>query len=667
MCGVSGCWSPTRGGPPIGLIATRMADAVAHRGPDDHGCWSDEAAGIALSHRRLSIVDLSPLGHQPMASASGRFVITFNGEVYNHRQLRQELVAAGTTGFRGHSDTEVMLAAIELWGLVAAVKRFVGMFVFALWDRRERVLHLVRDRLGIKPVYYGWAGETLLFGSELKALTAHPEFRGEVDRNALAMFMRVGCIPAPYSIYRGVHKLSAGTILSFSSPTDTGTCLTYWSAREVAERGMATPTTGSEREVTDRLESLIREAIALRMLADVPLGAFLSGGVDSSTVVALMQAQHDRPVRTFSIGFADDDYNEAEYAGAVARHLGTDHTELYVTPRDALAVIPKLPTLYDEPFADSSQIPTFIVSELARRHVTVALSGDGGDELFAGYNRHLWAGRIWRASRLVPRPLRLAQARALTAIAPRDWDRLFGVVRPFMPRRLSEATPGSKVHKIAQAFAAPSPEAMYLGFASQWSTPERVVPGALEPVTVLTNPSEQPTFRATLERMLFLDLVTYLPDDVLTKLDRASMGVSLEARVPLLDHRVVEFAWSIPHTMKIRGGVTKWILRQILYRYVPRELIERPKSGFAMPLDAWLRGPLRDWAEALLDERRLKEEGFLDAAVVRAHWTAHLTGRKNLSDQLWNVLMFQAWLDTWGGDGAPLHSHHQHDMAGAVP
>jgi len=668
MCGITGFWSRQGGDRSMQSIAERMAGVLAHRGPDDQGCWVDHAAGVALAHRRLSIVDLSPLGHQPMTSASGRYVITYNGEVYNHATLRRELLASGAPSFRGHSDTEVMLAAIEAFGLVAAVKRFVGMFAFALWDRHDRVLHLVRDRIGIKPLYYGWAGSALVFGSELKSIAAYPAFHGDVDRNALALFMRFGCVPAPNSIYQGVRKLLPGTMLTFASPDESdGRCLTYWSARSVAERGAAAPVSADPREVIDALESLIREAIALRMVADVPLGAFLSGGIDSSTVVALMQTQHDRPVRTFSIGFEDDGYNEAHHAAAVARHLGTDHTELYVSPDDARAVIPKLPTLYDEPFADSSQIPTFIVSELARRHVTIALSGDGGDELFAGYNRHVWTDRIWRASRSLPRSLRAAQARLITAVPPHDWDRLYQLVRPLLPRRSAQATPGSKLHRLAQAFAAPSPDAMYLGFASQWSAPTSVVLGSAEPPTAVTDPAQRADLASAVEQMLYLDLVTYLPDDVLTKLDRASMGVSLEARVPLLDHRVVEFAWSIPLALKIRAGQSKWVLRQILDRHVPRALTDRPKTGFAMPLDDWLRGPLRPWAESLLDRRRLREEGFLDATVVHTHWMTHLSGRKNLSDQLWNVLMFQAWLDARRCDAAPAHSEDHPDVVGAVP
>ena len=646
MCGITGFWTHRQyDEEALSFIVDDMADAVAHRGPDDQGCWVDDQTGIALGHRRLSIVDLSPLGHQPMISASGRYVITFNGEVYNHATLRRELPPAGAT-FRGHSDTEVMLAAIDAWGLETAVSRFVGMFAFALWDRQTRVLHLARDRLGIKPLYYGWAGDTLLFGSELKSFSAHPRFRGEIDRDAITLVMRLGNVPAPYCIYRGVQKVLPGTIVTIADPgTRDVRTVTYWSAAEIAERGLAHRYRGSDHEATDRLEFLLREAVALRMRADVPLGAFLSGGVDSSTVVALMQTQSAIPIRTFSIGFAVDDYDEAHHARAVANYLRTDHTEFYVRPEDALSVIPRLPDLYDEPFADSSQIPTFILSELARRHVTIALSGDGGDELFGGYNRHVWASRLGRITRGVPRAVRGALARGIGAVSPGEWDHLFRVVRPALPAHLAHSTPGLKLYKIAAALSGATPETLYQSLASQWEAPSSFVLGADEPSTPVTDRALQPAFRHALDRMLYLDLVTYLPDDCLTKLDRASMAVGLEGRVPLLDHRVVEFAWRLPRSMKVRGGRNKWILRRVLRRYVPNELIDRPKSGFAIPLDTWLRGPLRAWAEELLDARRLRTEGFLDPVTVRDHWDAHLSGRRDFSERLWNVLMFQAWLE----------------------
>jgi asparagine synthase (glutamine-hydrolysing) len=574
--------------------------------------------------------------------------MVFNGEVYNHRELRHELsLGSGRhSQFRGHSDTEVMLAAVEAWGLDLAVRRFVGMFAFALWDRRDRKLHLVRDRLGIKPLYYGWAGDTLLFGSELKALASHPEFRGEIDRGAVALLLRHNCIPAPYCIYRGIRKLLPGMILTLTAADEKDASpVPYWSAREVAERGVADPFVGTDDEATDHVDALLHEAVRLRMLADVPIGAFLSGGIDSSAVVAVMQAQSDRPVRTFSIGSSDAEFDEAHHARAVAQHLGTDHTELFATPADALAVIPRLPELYDEPFADSSQIPTFLVSALARPHVTVALSGDGGDEVFAGYNRHVWAQRLWSATKWIPPGVRRAQAGAITALSPHSWDQLARRVRPALPSALRFRTPGYKLHKLAEVLSAASPEAMYNRLASHWEDPASVVLGTSEPLTALTDPTRRAGFATLTEQMLYLDMVTYLPDDILTKVDRASMAVGLEVRVPLLDHRLVEFTWRLPLSMKVRRGQSKWLLRQVLHRYVPPALVERPKAGFGIPLHSWLRGPLRDWAEALLDEHRLKDEGFFDPAPIRQRWLEHIRGERRWEYHLWDVLMFQAWLE----------------------
>lgn len=646
MCGIVGLLQDGLKPDQWECFLRSMTDSLVHRGPDDTGWWYDAEAGVGLGHRRLSIVDLSPLGHQPMASESGRYYITYNGEVYNFRELRKELQLLGCT-FRGHSDTEVMLAAIEQWGLEHAVKRFVGMFAFALWDRKERVLHLVRDRLGIKPLYYGWLGKAFVLGSELKAFKAHPAFRGEIDRNALALMMCHSYIPAPYSIYKGIYKLLPGHILtlnradigSASAPTP------YWTARDVAEDGAADPFVGSETEAVEYLDTLLRDAVKLRMVADVPLGAFLSGGVDSSTVVALMQAQSERPVKTFSIGFYEQSYNEAEHAKAVAKHLGTDHTELYVTPEQAMAVIPKLPTLYDEPFSDASQIPTFLVSELARRYVTVSLSGDGGDELFGGYNRYFWGRSIWQKIGWMPRGLRNAVTRALTALSPQSWEALFLKLGPVLPEKVKQRNPGDKLHKLAEILAVESPEAMYRGLVSHWKNPAGVVVGAAESPTVLTDRNCWADLPDFTQRMMYLDLVSYLPDDILVKVDRASMGVSLEARVPLLDHRVVEFAWRVPLFMKIRNGQSKWLLRQVLYKYVPKELIERPKMGFGIPIDDWLRGPLRDWAEDLLSEERLKREGYLRPEPIRKLWKEHLSGKRNWQYHLWDVLMFEAWLE----------------------
>jgi len=647
MCGICGylALNPTSG--EAYAVLGRMNRTLTHRGPDDEGYWAEEEAGIGLGHRRLSIVDLSPEGHQPMRSADGRYVLTFNGEVYNFQALRRELEHLGH-GFRGHSDTEVMLAAITQWGVTAAIKRFVGMFAFALWDRQERELHLVRDRLGEKPLYYGWMGEVFLFGSTLKALQAHPAWRGEIDRDALALFMRHNYIPAPHTIYRGIYKLLPGTILTLPLADADRSCspqpTPYWSARQVAEAGSAAPFTGSEAEAVEQLDRLLREAVAGQMVADVPLGAFLSGGVDSSTVVALMQAQSNQPVKTFTIGFDEPAYNEAKYAQAVARHLGTEHTELYVTPAEAMAVIPRLPTLYDEPFADSSQIPTFLVSQLTRRQVTVSLSGDGGDELFCGYNRYVGAQNAWNRIGWVPRRIRQAAAKGITKGLP---SAAGAKLTPGGSAKFSEVANG-KLRELAKNLAVDHPELMYHRLVSHWPAPNALVLGASEPLTSLTDASQWarlPDFR---QRMMYLDLVTYLPDDILAKVDRASMGVSLEARVPLLDHRVVEFAWRLPLSLKVRNGQRKWLLRQVLYKYVPASLIERPKTGFGIPIERWLRGPLRDWAEALLDERLLREEGFLNHQAVREKWDQHLSGNCNWAYALWSVLMFQAWLEQNG-------------------
>lgn len=655
MCGVVGVLNYRESEP--NRLVSEMIGAIRYRGPDDSGVWCDERVGVGLGHARLSILDLSPEGHQPMLSSSGRYVLSYNGEVYNFAELRSELEIAGAK-FRGHSDTEVMLAAFEEWGIESAVRRFVGMFAFALWDRERRVLTLVRDRIGIKPLYFGWAGKTFLFGSELKALRAHKGFHAEIDRGALASFMRVGYVPAPLSIYKHVYKLSAGCVLTvgereleaaegFSPDPDARHAawrpVRYWSAKERVEAGCASPFKGSEAEAVEQLDGLLRNAVGLRMIADVPLGAFLSGGIDSSLVVALMQAQSNRPIRTFTVGFHEAEYNEAIHARKVAEHVGTDHTELYVSPEQARAVIPRLPAMYDEPFADSSQIPTFLVSELARRHVTVALSGDGGDELFAGYNRYFWGRRLWRYLDLVPPSIRRGLAGGITSLSPAAWANFFERFGRFLP---VVAKPGDKLHKLAALLALPDPDTMYLGMISLWKDPAEIVVQGVEPLTPVTDRANWATLQDFTMRMMYLDLITYLPDDILTKVDRASMAVGLEARVPLLDHRVVEFAWRLPLSFKIRQeGEGKWLLRRVLDRYVPRQLIERPKMGFGVPLDSWLRGPLREWAEELLDEQRLRREGYLHPAPIREKWAEHLSGKRNWQYPLWNVLMFQAWVE----------------------
>ncbi|BAZ27951.1 asparagine synthase (glutamine-hydrolysing) [Cylindrospermum sp. NIES-4074] len=642
MCGITGFIDAYRqtSTEKMEFVVQKMANTLEHRGPDDRGIWVDAENGIALGHRRLAIIDISPEGHQPMVSANARYVIVFNGEIYNFLELRVELERLGYN-FRGYSDTEVMLASFSQWGLNRAIQRFNGMFAFALWDCQERVLHLGRDRLGEKPLYYGWMGNTFLFGSELKALKVHPAFKGEINRDALALYLRFNYIPAPHTIYQGIYKLPPATILTCNG-TDP---VPYWSAKEVAQLGVAQPFTGSETDAIAKLEDLLADAVALRMIADVPLGAFLSGGIDSSTIVALMQAQSSQAVKTFTIGFDEDAYNEAKYAKAIAQHLGTDHTEIYVTPTEALAVIPQLSTLYDEPFSDASQIPTFLVSQMARQHVTVSLSGDGGDELFGGYNRYFWGRSIWQKTGWIPAMFREPAAKALTSLSPKTWDRIFAHSHSLLPQRLRQLTPGDNIHKLAEVFAVSNPEAMYTGLVSHWKQPAAVLVSGAEPETTISDRQNWAKLPDFTQQMMYLDTVTYLPDDILVKVDRAGMGVSLEGRIPFLDHRVVEFAWRIPLSMKIRHGQGKWLLRQILYKHVPKTLLERPKSGFGIPIDSWLRHPLRDWAETLLDAERLHREGFFNPQPIRQKWKEHLCGDRNWQYYLWDILMFQAWLE----------------------
>jgi asparagine synthase (glutamine-hydrolysing) len=652
MCGIAGFIGGRfdHGGQGARAVLARMTGAIAYRGPDSAGAWLEPEDKVALGHRRLAILDLSPAGEQPMTSPSGRFVTVYNGEIYNHLELRERLPGP----WRGHSDTETLLAAIEAWGVEEALKQCAGMFALALWDREEKALILARDRLGEKPLYYGWQGSgadaAFLFGSELKALARHPAFRREIDRQALALFARLNYVPAPHSIYAGIAKLPPGTFLTLRAGEKTPAIATYWSAAEVAAAGAAAPLDIGPEEAVDELERVLSRAVGQQMMADVPLGAFLSGGVDSSTIVALMQAQSSRPVKSFSIGFHDPAYNEAEHAAAVARHLGTDHEELYIQPEDALAVIPSLPAIYDEPFADASQVPTLLVSRLARRQVTVALSGDGGDELFAGYNRYRLAARNWGRISKLPRPLRRALAQGLVALSPGQWNRVAGAVSPILPASLRLALPGEKVHKAARGLASGSADELYRGLVSSWSDPGEIVIGGAEPPTLGQDVLARLDGLGTCERMMALDMLTYLPDDILAKVDRAAMSVSLETRVPLLDHRVVEYAWRLPLDLKLRGGESKWVLRQLLYRHVPRALIERPKMGFGIPIHTWLRGPLKGWAEELLDERRLAGEGYFRPGPIRAAWDAHQSGRVDMQYQLWAILMFQSWLE---GQAAP--------------
>lgn len=657
MCGIAGIID--RRSEDLRPVIGRMVKALHHRGPDASGTWVDERNGLALGHARLSIIDLSSEGSQPMVSASGRYVLTYNGEVYNFQELRRELDRRGHR-FRGHSDTEVMLAAFDDWGIEKSLDRFVGMFAFGVWDSAERRLTLARDRLGKKPLYFGWMGGTFLFGSELKALQAHPGFHGEINRDVLALYLRHGYVPAPYCIYRNLHQLMPGSVLGISGdhghrgtdfspfPESEQTPwrpVRYWSARSAVERGCTQVFPMSEQEAIEELDRFLREAVRMRMVADVPLGAFLSGGVDSSTVVALMQAQSTQPVRTFTIGYHEEEFNEARHAKEVAAHLGTNHTELYVTPQDAMAVIPRLPQLYDEPFADASQIPTFLVSELTRRHITVSLSGDGGDELFGGYTRYFNCQLIWNRLMTIPAPLRRGMAFGIRSVPPSQWTALVRYVTPLLPKRLHMTLPGDKLYKLANLLMMAEPETLYHRLISLWDNPTAVALGSVEPPTPVTDRAQWASVPGLIEQIMYLDTVTYLPDDLLVKVDRASMGVSLEVRTPLLDHRVVELAWRLPTSLKVRNGEGKWALRQVLYKYVPSRLIERPKMGFGVPMGSWLRGPLRAWAESLIGEQRLRDEGFFDPAPIRERWAAHLSGQRDWQYSLWTVLMFQAWRD----------------------
>jgi asparagine synthase (glutamine-hydrolysing) len=620
-----------------------MIDAIRHRGPDGGQVWTDEAAQLCLGHRRLAIVDLSPEGAQPMHSASGRYVVAFNGEIYNHGALRVELERAGAAPrWRGHSDTEVLLAAIEHWGVGGALERSNGMFAFALWDRSRATLILARDRFGEKPLYVWQSARGLAFASELKALREAPGWRGDVDRDAVAALLRFDYVPDRQCIYRGVWKLAPASYAEFAAAGSEPRIMRFWDAAGAAYRASRSPLDASDAEAIDGLEQALRRAVGMRMQADVPLGAFLSGGIDSSVVVAMMQAQSPRPVRTFSIGFDDEAYNEAHHAAAVASHLATDHTELIVQPADALAVVPALPRLYDEPFADASQIPTYLVCAMARRHVTVALSGDAGDELFGGYNRHHWIPRLWRMLERLPLPMRRAGAGGVLALSPGTWDQVVGVAAR-VTGRPAPRTPGDKLHKLARVVGARSVQDLYLRLVTFWDTPEAVVIGASTSEPKLPWDDRL----ATAEAVMAADTQSYLPDDILVKVDRASMGVSLETRVPLLDPEVYDYAWRLPMRMKIRNGVSKWALRETLYRHVPQALIDRPKSGFGIPIDAWLRGPLRDWAEHLLDESRLRQGGYLRPEPVRTAWREHLSGRRNWQYHLWSVLMFEAWRDAY--------------------
>jgi asparagine synthase (glutamine-hydrolysing) len=647
MCGIAG-WIDLKGRTDryrLESVAAQMADALSHRGPDDQGVWADPETGIALGHRRLSILDLSFAGHQPMLSRNGRFVISYNGEIYNCEEIRQELQKANVArSFRGHSDTEVMLEAFEQWGIEPSLQRMNGMFAFALWDRDERTLILARDRFGEKPLYYGAVGGAFLFASELKAFLRHPAFAAEIDRDALVRYLQFSCIPAPYSIYRGIHKLLPGTILRCKNGEVRMS--TFWSVLACLEGAASRPFEGSEADAIAELDGLLHDAVRMRMQADVPLGAFLSGGIDSSLIVALMQAQSTVPVRTFAIGFEDAAYDEAPAARDVGQRLGTEHTELYMTPAEAIGLVSRLPEVYDEPFADSSQLPTLLISHLARQHVTVSLSGDGGDEVFGGYNRYTFGTRLWNWLRRTPKMLRRLSTTAITSIEPQHWESIFGLLRPILQAGLRQRNPGYKLHQLAGLLSSADREEMYAKMISHWLPSERAVLDAASDSTRRFSERERLAFPSFTLQAMYLDTITYLPNDILAKVDRATMAFGLESRIPYLDHRVVEFAWRLPLKMKIRPYCGKWILRQVLQRYVPSKLTEGPKMGFGVPLDAWLRTSLRDWAEALLDPKRMDQQGFFNSAVIRKKWDAHLDGRGNWQYHLWDVLMFQSWFES---------------------
>jgi asparagine synthase (glutamine-hydrolysing) len=641
MCGIAGYLASDHTAADHGQVARAMTNAIAHRGPDLGHYWQDD--GVTLGFRRLAIVDLSPAGDQPMHSACGRYVIAFNGEIYNHRDLRAQLEAEGKApAWRGHSDTEVLLAAISSWGLERTLKAANGMFAIALWDRRIRTLSLARDRFGEKPLYYGWLGNSFTFASELAALYQHPAWDGEISRASLKLFLLYGNVPAPHSIFENIRKLQPGMIATIPwadrAPGQAPMLRAYWSALEAAEEGLQNQLEISEQDAITGLEKLFGDAVAIRMQADVPLGAFLSGGFDSTAVVAMMQSRATQPIRTFTIGFRETGYDEALFARDVARHLGTEHTELYVSPQQALEVIPSLSTIYSEPFADSSQIPTYLVSQLARRSVTVALSGDGGDELFGGYYRHFFYKRL-NMLRHLPLPARRKMAQALLAVSPGTWNSLYRAVRP------KNKMVGDHLHKLARILSTDLGLDGYqllvssgLSAAFMMQDVEVVSPIAATPLPAGAN---------LVQQMMYLDSTNYMPDDILTKVDRATMSVSLEGRMPFLDHRVMEYSWRLPHAYKVNGTIGKHIVRELVYRHVPRAMMDRPKAGFGIPLDSWLRGPLRSWGSDVLEPSRLRADGYLNADLVDDCWQQHLRGGRNLQAPLWHILMFQCWLDNY--------------------
>ncbi|HET7816880.1 MAG TPA: asparagine synthase (glutamine-hydrolyzing) [Sphingomicrobium sp.] len=647
MCGIAGHvdFASARSPAANERLARAMADAIRHRGPDGTATWSSEA-GLWLAHRRLAIVDVSEAGAQPMVTPDGKGAICFNGAAYSAIDLKPELEAAGYR-FRGHSDTELLLYACQKWGPVEAARRINGMFAFAYWDETERTLTLVRDRLGKKPLYWFQAERSFAFASELRPLMLHPDCPSTIDRSSVAEFLRFHYVPAPHSIFEGVFKLEPASALTLHLPSGRQTIERYWDLREQALRSTADPFGGSPEQAVEETERLLLDATRIRLMSDVPLGAFLSGGIDSSTVVALMAEVAPEAPRTFSIGYSDAEYDEAGDASRVAAHLGTRHTSFIVEPADALAVIPDLPTIFDEPFADVSQVPTYLVSKLARSHVTVALTGDGGDEVFAGYNRHVAAGGLLRRLNRLPRTARRGLAAAMTALPPDSWQ----AVADLLPSRARPRSVGEKLHKLAPLLRGEERD-QYRLLVSHWDDPSAIANGAGERPTVIDDPAVNSLFGEPVERMRYLDLAGYLPGDILTKVDRASMAVGLETRAPLLDYRLVEWSFRVPTAVHLRDGRGKWLLRQILEKRVPRGLVDRPKTGFGIPVGDWLRGPLRPWAEGLLDERRMRTAGLVDPVPVLALWKRHLAGQVNAQYRIWPVLMLMAWVEAYAGRNA---------------